>query len=139
VPTALERGVIDGFGWPTVGLNSLGLEKQVSYRIEPKFYNLADLVFVNNDKWESLSQEARDILMEVALEYEIASVEEMAMREQEDRAAGDAAGVEAVVMEGDGAAQYLSIAFEAMWDRVRDRVGDERTEELRSYLYQTTN
>ncbi len=54
VPTGLDRGVIQGFGWPTVGLASIGLASKVKYRIEPKFYSLADVVLVSDATWNSL-------------------------------------------------------------------------------------
>lgn len=135
VPQALDRGVIEGFGWPTVGLESIGLQDSVSYRVEPGFYNLANVVLVNADAWEGLSDEARAIVEEVAAEYEHASIREMEEMGERDLAAGDEAGVEAVVMEGDAAERYLSIGFEAMWENVRSNVGDEITEQLRELMY----
>lgn len=135
VPQALDRGVIDGFGWPTVGLVSIGLQDAISYRIEPKFYNLANVVLVNADTWEGLSDEARGIIQQVAADYELASIQEMHEQEELDRKAGDEAGVQAIVMEGEAGDRYLSGAFEAMWDNVRSNVGDETTEVLRGYLY----
>jgi len=135
VPQGLDRGVINGFGWPTVGLESIGLQDSVNYRVEPQFYNLANIVLVNQDKWERLSDEARDQLSRVALAYEQLSIDEMNMMGEADMAAADAAGVQAVRMEGDAAASYLSIAFDAMWDSVRGNVGDDVTDELRGMIY----
>jgi TRAP-type C4-dicarboxylate transport system substrate-binding protein len=137
VPTGLERGVIDGFGWPTVGLASIGLAESVTYRIEPKFYNLANVVLISQDRWDGLSEEARAIVAKVALEYELASVDEMIARNKDDIAAADAAGVEAITMEGDAGAQYLSIASEAMWSRVEEKVGADEVAELKAMLYKT--
>ncbi|WP_114965679.1 TRAP transporter substrate-binding protein DctP [Alkalilacustris brevis] len=135
VPQGLDRGVIDGFGWPTVGLESIGLQESVNYRVEPPFYHLANVVLVNQDKWESLSDEAREQLSRIALEYEQASIVEMNEMGEADVAAADAAGVQAVRMEGEAADRYLSVAFEAMWDNVRGNVGDETTEEMRALIY----
>jgi TRAP-type C4-dicarboxylate transport system substrate-binding protein len=135
VPQGLDRGVIDGFGWPTVGLESIGLQNSVSYRIAPQFYNLANVVLVNQDRWEGLSDEARDQLTRVAQSYEQASITEMNEAGEADTAAAMAAGVELIELEGDAADKYLSTAFEAMWDNVRTNVGDETTEELRALIY----
>lgn len=135
VPTGLERGVIDGFGWPTVGLASIGLAEAVAYRIEPKFYNLANVVLISQERWDGLSEEARAIVSKVALEYELASVDEMIARNKDDIAAADAAGVEAITMEGDAGVQYLSIAAEAMWSRVEEKVGEDEVGELKAMLY----
>lgn len=135
VPQGLSRGVINGFGWPTVGLESIGLQDAVSYRVEPQFYNIANVVLVNQDRWESLSPEAQEQLSTLALEYEQTSIEEMNQQEQADIAAADAAGVQAITMEGEAETAYLSTAFEAMWNNVRSNVGDETTQELRDLIY----
>lgn len=74
VYTALERGVVEGFGWPTVGLSSQGLGKLVKYRIDPPFYHLANVLLINLEKWKSLSKQAQDILLKVGAEYEKESI-----------------------------------------------------------------
>lgn len=135
VPQGLSRGVINGFGWPTVGLESIGLQDSVSYRVEPQFYNLANVVLVNQDRWERLSPEAQAQLSRMALAYEQASMTEMNDAGRSDIAAGNAAGIEAITLEGEAGERYLSIAFEAMWANVRGNVGDETTEELRALIY----
>lgn len=137
VPQGLDRGVIDGFGWPTVGLESIGLQDSVNYRVEPAFYNLANVVMVNQDRWNRLSDEAREQLTRVALSYEQASMQEMDEMGEADLAAGDAAGVQAIRMEGEAASQYLSRAFDAMWNNVRTNVGDDITAELWELIYRT--
>lgn len=135
VPQGLDRGVINGFGWPTVGLESIGLQDSVNYRVEPQFYNLANVVLVNQNKWNSLSDEARDQLSRVALSYEQASIEEMITMGEADLAAADAAGIQAIRMEGEAAERYLATAFDAMWNNVSRNVGEEITDELRSMIY----
>ena len=134
VPTGLERGVIDGFGWPTVGLASIGLANQVKYRIEPSFYHLANVVLVSNRTWDWLSDEAKDLLTKVAREYEAASQDEMVERNKDDIAAADKAGVETIRMEGDAGEKYLLIANDAMWSRVMDKVGEDEAKSLRNAL-----
>ncbi len=135
VPQGLDRGVIDGFGWPTVGLVSIGLQDRVSHRVEPSFYHLANVVLINERKWNGLSDEAKEQLTRVAMQYEHSSNEEMDTQGAADVAAGDAAGISAVRMEGAAGDRYLSTAFEAMWANVRGNIGDEMTEELRALIY----
>ncbi len=36
VYTALERGVVDGYGWPVTGIFDLGWEKVTKFRLEPR-------------------------------------------------------------------------------------------------------
>ena len=38
VYTALERGVVDGYGWPILGIFDLGWQEKTKYRVDPGFY-----------------------------------------------------------------------------------------------------
>lgn len=135
VLTGLQRGTVDGFGWPTVGLEALGLAKAVKYRIDPPFYNLANVVLINVDKWNSLSKEAQDILTEVGAEYEDASRKRMDEAAAKDTAAVKAAGVELFVLEGEAADKYLAKAYEAMWARAGEKLDKAELEALRAKMY----
>src|SRR6185312_6471172 len=39
VYTALERGVVDGYGWPITGVFDLGWNERTKYRVDPGFYS----------------------------------------------------------------------------------------------------
>ncbi|MGA8291767.1 MAG: ABC transporter substrate-binding protein, partial [Rhodoplanes sp.] len=39
VYTALERGVVDGYGWPITGIFGLGWHEKTRYRVDPGFYS----------------------------------------------------------------------------------------------------
>ena len=54
VYTALERGVIDGYGWPIHALFDLNWQEKTKYRVDPGFYNAEVSLLVNLDKWKSL-------------------------------------------------------------------------------------
>lgn len=134
VPTGLERGLIDGFGWPTVGLGSIGLADRISYRIEPKFYNLANVVLISKAKWASLSPDAQKIIAKVAGEYELASVNEMIVQNKADIAVAEKAGVKPFTMASADAKKYLKKADDAMWDVVSKKVGAEDLARIRKML-----
>ena len=38
VYTSLERGVVDGYGWPITGIFDLGWHEKTKYRVDPGFY-----------------------------------------------------------------------------------------------------
>jgi len=135
VYTALERGLVEGFGWPTVGLASQNLAKLVKYRIDPPFYHLANVLLVNLDKWRSMPKAAQDLVTRVAAEYERASLDNMARAAKADEEAVKAAGVKVFAMEGAGARTYLHLAYEAMWKRATERLDKEEAATLRSRMY----
>ena len=135
VYTALERGLVDGFGWPTVGLASQKLAKLVKYRIDPPFYHLANVLLINLDKWKSLPKPAQDILIKVAAQYEKDSIDNMNNAAKADEAAIKQAGVEIFTMPPAGAKKYLEIAYDAMWKRASSRLDKNEATMLRNKLY----
>ena len=67
VYTALERGVVDGYGWPVSGIFDLGWEKVTKFRLEPAFYSVEVNVLVNLDTWKGLTDAQRKVLNDAAL------------------------------------------------------------------------
>ena len=70
VYTALERGVIDGYGWPIHALFDLNWQEKTKYRVDPGFYNAEVGLVMNLDKYKNLPAKARDFLDREALGYE---------------------------------------------------------------------
>ena len=135
VYTALERGLVEGFGWPTVGLASQKLVKLIHYRVDPPFYHLANVVLVNIDKWNSMPKPAQDLVIKVAADYEKASIDNMIRAAKVDEDALKAAGVQIFAMKGEGAKKYLQIAYDAMWKRASGRLDKDEAAMLRSKMY----
>jgi TRAP-type C4-dicarboxylate transport system substrate-binding protein len=67
VYTALERGVVDGYGWPVTGIFDLGWEKVTKFRMEPAFYSVEVDVLVNLDVWKGLNDAQKKVLNDAAL------------------------------------------------------------------------
>ena len=55
VYTALERGVVDGYGWPINGIFDFNWHEKTKFRVDPGFYNAEVSLVMNLDKWKSLS------------------------------------------------------------------------------------
>ena len=47
VYTALERGVVDGYGWPITGIFDLGWHEKTKYRVDPGFYSAEVSILIN--------------------------------------------------------------------------------------------
>ena len=63
VYTALERGVVDGYGWPINGIFDLNWHEKTKFRVDPGFYNAEVSLVMNLDKWKALNSRQRDLLM----------------------------------------------------------------------------
>jgi TRAP-type C4-dicarboxylate transport system substrate-binding protein len=70
VYTALERGVIDGYGWPIHALFDLNWQEKTKYRVDPGFYNAEVGLVMNLDKYKGLPAKAREYLERQAYGYE---------------------------------------------------------------------
>ncbi|WP_424971381.1 TRAP transporter substrate-binding protein DctP [Dinoroseobacter sp. S76] len=140
VYAALERGVVDATGWTQIGLIDLKWNEFLNYRIEPSFFSTDLGVIVNLEKWESLSEEARTILQDVAIQHEKDSVAALTAKRDEDFKALDAGGMKVVSLEGDAKARYLAAAREKTWERMKGLMaehpsGDGNYDTLISLFY----
>ncbi|WP_188093542.1 TRAP transporter substrate-binding protein DctP [Marinobacter salinexigens] len=122
VYSALERGIVDATGWTQIGMKDLNWDKFLNYRIEPSFYSTDMGVIVNLKKWNSLSDEAKDILQRVAIEHERKSAEAFAELSETQQAELVDGGMTPVVLEDEAAARYLKAAKDASLKRMRDRM-----------------
>lgn len=77
-------------------------------------------MIVNLDTWEGLSDEAKKVLQDTAIQHEIDSVNALRTKRDEDFAALDAAGMKVVELEGDAKANYLAAARETTWARMKE-------------------
>jgi TRAP-type C4-dicarboxylate transport system substrate-binding protein len=71
VYTALNSGVVDGFGWPVTGPLKRGWLETVKYVIDLPFFWPSNVVaLMNLDKWNALPQATRDVLIALTAEFE---------------------------------------------------------------------
>ncbi|MDP5334004.1 MAG: TRAP transporter substrate-binding protein DctP, partial [Paracoccaceae bacterium] len=110
VYAGLERGVVDATGWTQIGLIDLKWNEFLNYRVEPNFFSTDLGVIVNLEKWNSLSDEAKKILQDTAIEHEKASVEALRVKRDDDFAALEAGGMKVVELQGEARANYLAAA-----------------------------
>ena len=114
VYTALERGVVDGYGWPIGGIFDLNWQEKTKYRVDPGFYDAEVSLLVNQDAWKKLSQTQRDFLTRQALALE--GQNDFWKTYARDETARQAqAGIQVIRFEGEQAKQYVDRAYEAGW------------------------
>jgi TRAP-type transport system periplasmic protein len=66
VYTALERNIVQGYGWPLWGIKDLGWIRLTKFRYEPGFYNVAVNIMINLDRWKTLDKKQQDLLTDVS-------------------------------------------------------------------------
>jgi TRAP-type C4-dicarboxylate transport system substrate-binding protein len=114
VYTALERGVVDGYGWPIGGIFDSNWHEKTKYRVDPGFYDAEVSLLVNLDTWKRLTPAQRDFLTKQARALE-AQNDFWKTYTQDETKRQQAAGIEVIRFEGAAAQQYLDRAYEAGW------------------------
>jgi TRAP-type transport system periplasmic protein len=120
VYTALERGVVDGYGWPITGIFDLGWEKVTKFRMEPPFYSVEVNVLVNLESWKGLSDPQRKVLNDAALWLESLDSENVAaIAAERERQAK--AGIQPIDFGPADSKRFLTQANDVAWQSVIKR------------------
>lgn len=114
VYTALERGVVDGYGWPIGGIFDLNWQERTKFRVDPGFYDAEVSLLVNLDAWKRFSPAQREFLTRQALALEGQNDYWTAYAEAEIKRQAQA-GIQVIRFEGAAAKQYVDKAYEAGW------------------------
>ena len=126
--------MVDGVGWPMVGIKDLSWDKFLKYRIDPAFFQTDLVVIMNEEKWAGLSDEARAILTKAASEYEQESYDHYQGVIQETDKVVRAGGMQVIDITGDARQEFLEMAFETAWNRLKTS-GSDHYEALREAYY----
>lgn len=115
--TALERGVVDGYGWPSVGLMDLGWQEKTKYRIDPGFYNVEVSLFMNKDSWNKLDDEQKAFLQKQIEWVESTNADDLELAVQEKRKQAEL-GIETIVLSEEVSTDLLNKADKAGWESI---------------------
>ncbi|MCR9138540.1 MAG: TRAP transporter substrate-binding protein DctP [Alphaproteobacteria bacterium] len=130
---ALERGVVDGAAWPGLGITDLGWEKFVGYRIDPPVWQFDNMLWINQDKWNSLTDAQRKALSDAVEAYEPVAHEFYRNLVGEERAEVEAAGVKSFTLGAEAETAYLDHAQKLQWQQVKEKA-PENHDALQSAL-----
>ena len=114
VYTALERGVIDGYGWPIHALFDLNWQEKTRFRVDPGFYNAEVSLVMNLDKYKGLPAKAREFLDRKALAYEQQNDFWKTYNQSETKRQADA-GIQTITFDAATTKAYSDKAKEIGW------------------------
>lgn len=118
VYTSLERGLVDGVGFPINTLNVLGWNKHLKYRMEPSFFRGDVVMNVNLKKWNSLPKDVREMMDKLAAEQERIAWDFYTELDKKDDAALRKGGMKVVEQKGEGAKKFTAMSQKVVWDRL---------------------
>ena len=110
VYVALERGVVDGYGWPIHGIFDLNWHEKTKYRVDPGFYNAEVSIIMNQDAWKKLSAKQRDFIQKQALALEGMNSYWRKLNQEETRKQADS-GIQTIKFDD----SFREKAYEVAW------------------------
>ncbi len=114
VYTALERGVVDGYGWPINGIFDFNWHEKTKFRVDPGFYNAEVSLVMNLDKWKALNAGQRDLLMKHVIALE-AGNDSWKKINDEDTKRQAASGIQVITFDAATSKQFYDKAYEVGW------------------------
>ena len=118
VYTALERGVVDGYGWPLLCIFDLGWHEKTKYRIEPGFYAIELGVIFSANTWRKLNPAQRAFLEKQAVWLESQNVDMSAKDAPAEIKKQQDAGLQVIKLDAEQSRILQKTAYDAAWDAV---------------------
>lgn len=135
VYTALQRGVVTGLAWPTIGITNLGWDDFIRYRIEPGFFRMNTIAVVNLDSWNELTKAQRQKLQALAIQFEAGSKKSFDQKRSKIKA--ELKDIQSVELKGAALERYRELVQAAPWKNLRHYGGGAHEKELRAYFTPT--
>jgi TRAP-type C4-dicarboxylate transport system substrate-binding protein len=114
VYTALERGVVDGYGWPIQGIFDLNWHEKTKFRVDPGFYNAEVSIIMNLDAYKKLTPKQRDFVNRQALALE-AMNDTWGKLNAADTKRQAEAGIQVIQFDAATAKQFVDRAYDVAW------------------------
>ncbi|MGB7572760.1 MAG: TRAP transporter substrate-binding protein DctP [Thermodesulfobacteriota bacterium] len=115
VYSALERNVVDGYCWPSVGIRDWGWDKQTKYVVDPGFYQVPNPLLMNVNARNKLPKKLQNLLTEAAAEAEkkvVALFDDLAKQE---RPVLLKEGIQVITLPPAESERFLKVAYEEGW------------------------
>ena len=129
VYVALERGVVDGYGWPIHGIFDLNWHEKTRFRVDPGFYNAEVSIVMNLDAWKKLTPAQRAFIEKQAVALE--AMNDFWKKYNADEAKRQADfGIQVIQLDPAAAKSYVANAYEYGWAGI-NKVSPEHGPQLR--------
>ena len=117
VYTAMERGVVDGFGATYVGIMDFALHEVTKYVVDIPFYSKDNSILMNAKAFKSLPDDIRKELEKIAVEVENQQAVFITEKNGKEDAKIKKAGLKFIRFDKSGTNKYLGAAYNSRWDK----------------------
>lgn len=121
--SSLERGVVDGAAWPVFGALDYKWYEVADYMTRPTFGVTNLTLFMNLDKWNSLTPEQQDLFIETAKELEVSGRAHFETLWAEEEAALKEKGMQTTEFGPEVAPRVDALFAAGVWKQVEKGAG----------------
>jgi TRAP-type C4-dicarboxylate transport system substrate-binding protein len=118
VYTALERGVVEGYGWPLLGIFDMAWHEKTKYRVDPGFYTIEQGVVFSANTWKKLTPAQRAFMEKQAAWLESLNAEDAARDVPAELKRQADAGIQTIKLDAAQSAFMLKTASDMAWEGV---------------------
>lgn len=133
VYTAMQRGVVDGFGWTTLGPLDFGWPEVTKYLILPSFYQVDVNVYFNKDAFDNLPRDIQREIKDIMIEMEKVVWEKAGELVDKEIKGMLEQGMKIINLAPADAERYQQIALDEAWKEVLE-ADPERGKKLRELM-----
>lgn len=134
VYTALERGTVDGFAWPDIGIVDLGWHEVTKCCIDHGYFKQNGVVLMNLDSWNKIPKHLQDKILDLGPSFEQEVEKHFSVVEQEERQKMLDVGMAFIKFSTADAEWYVNLAHTAAWEVTKEKVSPEIYAQLRGLL-----
>ena len=113
--TALERGVVDGYGWTYGGMTAYGWQEVTKYVVDHPFYTCNINLQINADVFKKLPPDIQNTLKQIGLELEAWTEPHMAKFLETEDAMYKGFGMQFIKFDPADAKKFQTTAYEVGW------------------------
>ncbi len=126
VYTGLQRGVVEGFGWPTIGPRETGWLEFVKNVIDIPFYTRQNTFFVMNlDTWNKLPKAVQDKLLDITTKFEPEMRAYFEKEIEKEKKEMEKIGVKRIKFSPTDTKKFIDTANDAFWEDLEKKVPEE--------------
>lgn len=123
--TALERGLVEGFGFSTLGPRDWGWTKHTKYIIDIPFYTRQNtLILMNLDMWNGLDKAVQKKIMDITVAFEPEMAAYFKKEIEKELKIYEESGIKKIHFSPEEEKQYLDAAYSAEWEDLEKKVPD---------------
>lgn len=118
--TAMERGVVEGLGWPDIGLLDFKFYEQAKFIMAPSFYQLRTAHLINPNSFSGLPEPLQNVLVEASRSADAIGAKWAGETRDTEHAEMTKAGVEIVSLPEAEGQQFGSLTEDKLWAKIME-------------------